>query len=158
MTAPEVGQMVPAFTATSTQGELSRDSLLGQMTVLFFYPRNNTPGCTTESTDFRNHHDDFAKAGCRVIGVSRDTLRSHEGVSSKLALPYPLIADPDESLCTLFDVMKTKNMYGRQVRGIERSTFLIGADGVLLQAWRKVRVPGHVSEVLEAVRNPGQKS
>lgn len=148
-----VGQAIPAFSATSTQGEVSSDSLKGRYTVLFFYPRNNTPGCTTESQDFRDRHDAFAQANCRIIGISRDTLKSHMNVTEKLGLPYALIPDPDEELCTLFDVMKLKNMYGKQVRGIERSTFLVDPDGVLVKEWRKVRVPGHVTEVLEAVQN-----
>lgn len=153
MTASLVNQPVPAFSAVSTQGDLSSRDLTGQTTVLFFYPRNNTPGCTTESQDFRDQHDAFTEAGARVIGISRDTLRSHEGVVKKLSLPYPLIADPDETVCNLFGVMKDKNMYGKQVRGIERSTFLIDADGKVIREWRKVKVPGHVDEVLAAVRS-----
>ncbi|HLR78607.1 MAG TPA: peroxiredoxin [Burkholderiaceae bacterium] len=153
MSTVKVNEPVPAFTATSTRGEITADTLRGQYTVLFFYPRNNTPGCTNESKDFRDQHDAFSAANCRVIGISRDTLASHTKVTEKLELPYPLIADPDETICELFDVMKMKNMYGRQVRGIERSTFLIGPDGILLREWRKVRVPGHVAEVLETVQN-----
>lgn len=147
-----LNEAIPAFTATSTQGDVSTDSLRGSHTVIFFYPRNNTPGCTTESQDFRDHHDDFKAAGCRIIGASRDTLGSHTKVTEKLNLPYPLIADPTETLCELFGVMKLKNMYGKQVRGIERSTFLINPDGVLIKEWRKVRVPGHVADVLETVQ------
>lgn len=150
-----VGQPIPAFSATSTHGDISSDALRGRYTVLFFYPRNNTPGCTTESQDFRDQHNAFAEAGCRIIGISRDTLKSHAGVTEKLGLPYALIPDPDEDLCQLFDVMKLKNMYGKQVRGIERSTFLIDPNGVLVKEWRKVRVPGHVADVLEAIQNQG---
>ncbi len=153
MSTVKINEPVPPFTATSTQGNINADELRGSHVVLFFYPRNNTPGCTNESIDFRDQHDAFKAAGCRVIGVSRDTLASHEKVTEKLQQPYPLIADPDESLCELFGVMKMKNMYGRQVRGIERSTFLISPHGVLLKEWRKVRVPGHVAEVLNTVRN-----
>lgn len=152
MSTVSIGEAIPAFTAVSTQGDLSSNTLQGRHAVLFFYPRNNTPGCTTESQDFRDQHDAFVAAGCQVVGISRDTLKSHTGVIEKLGLPYPLIADPDEVLCNLFGVMKDKNMYGKQVRGIERSTFLVDPDGILLREWRKVRVPGHVDEVLEAVK------
>lgn len=147
-----LNQPIPEFTATSTQGDLSSEALLGRYTVLFFYPRNNTPGCTTESQDFRDQHDIFDRANCRIIGISRDTLSSHTRVTEKLQLPYALIADPEETICELFGVMKLKNMYGKQVRGIERSTFLINPEGMLIKEWRKVRVPGHVAEVLEAVQ------
>lgn len=152
MSTVTINKPVPAFTAHSTQGDISHESLRGHYTVLFFYPRNNTPGCTTESQDFRDHHDAFKAANCRVIGVSRDTLTSHGKVTEKLDLPYPLIADPDETFCELFGVMKLKNMYGKQVRGIERSTFLINPDGILITEWRKVRVPGHVADVLQTVQ------
>lgn len=152
MTTAMLNKPIPTFKASSTQGDISSDTLGGRYTVMFFYPRNNTPGCTTESQDFRDQHDTFAAANCRIIGVSRDTLKSHEGVTEKLALPYPLVPDPEETLCELFGVMKLKNMYGKQVRGIERSTFLIDPNGILIREWRKVRVPGHVSEVLEAVQ------
>lgn len=152
MSTATLDKPVPAFAATSTQGEITADTLRGRYTVLFFYPRNNTPGCTTESQDFRDQHDAFADANCSVIGVSRDTLASHVKVTEKLALPYPLVADPDETLCMLFDVMKLKNMYGKQVRGIERSTFIVDPDGVLIKEWRKVRVPGHVADVLQTVQ------
>lgn len=148
-----VTEPIPAFSAPSTDGDITSDTLRGRYTVLFFYPRNNTPGCTTEAQDFRDQHDAFTAANCRIIGVSRDTLKSHTNVIEKLDLPYPLIPDPDEALCELFGVMKLKNMYGKQVRGIERSTFLIDPDGILVKEWRKVRVPGHVTEVLEAVQN-----
>lgn len=147
-----VGQPIPSFTAASTQGEISLESLKGQKTVLYFYPKDNTPGCTTQAQGFRDHHDDFTAAGARIIGVSRDSLKSHENFSAKQTLPFALISDPDETLCELFGVMKMKNMYGKQVRGIERSTFLIDADGTLLREWRGLRVPGHVDAVLQAVR------
>lgn len=147
-----VGQPIPSFTAASTQGEISLESLKGQKTVLYFYPKDNTPGCTTQAQGFRDHHEEFTAAGARIIGVSRDSLKSHENFSAKQALPFALISDPDETLCELFGVMKMKNMYGKQVRGIERSTFLIDADGTLLREWRGLRVPGHVDAVLQAVR------
>ena len=148
-----VGQAIPSFTATSTRGDISAEDLRGRYSVLYFYPKDNTPGCTTQAQNFRDLHNDFAAAGCQVIGISRDTLRSHEGFTDKQAVPYPLIADPDESLCQLFGVMKLKNMYGKQVRGIERSTFLVDPQGVLVKAWRGLRVPGHVDEVLQAVQS-----
>lgn len=150
-----VGQPVPAFTASSTQGEISLESLKGRPTVLYFYPKDNTPGCTTQAQGFRDMHDAFEAAGVRVIGVSRDSLKSHENFTAKHSLPFALISDSDETLCNLFGVIKMKNMYGKQVRGIERSTFLIDADGVLQQEWRGLRVPGHVEAVLQAVRERG---
>ena len=152
MTQIAVGQPVPAFQASSTHGELSLDSLKGRKTVLYFYPKDSTPGCTTQAQGFRDLHEDFLAADARIVGVSRDTLKSHENFSAKQDLPFPLISDTDESLCTMFGVIKMKNMYGKQVRGIERSTFLIDADGVLRQEWRGLRVPGHVDAVLQAVR------
>ena len=121
--------------------------------MLYFYPKDNTPGCTTETEGFRDAHDQFIATGCVVIGVSRDSLRSHENFSGKLKLPFPLIADTDEVVCTAYGVIKQKQMYGKQVRGIERSTFLINADGKLVQAWRGIKVPGHVQEVLQAAQN-----
>ncbi|HWL28303.1 MAG TPA: peroxiredoxin, partial [Burkholderiaceae bacterium] len=147
-----VGQAIPPFTATSTHGDVSTDDLRGQYSILYFYPKDNTPGCTTQAQNFRDRHDEFDAAGCRIFGISRDTLKSHEGFTSKQALPYPLISDPDERLCELFGVMKLKNMYGKQVRGIERSTFLVNPEGVLVKEWRGLRVPGHVDEVLQTVQ------
>lgn len=121
-------------------------------TVLYFYPKDNTPGCTTESMAFRDLHDQFARAGAAVYGLSRDSLRSHENFKAKLGLPFELISDPDEAVCTLFGVMKMKNMYGKQVRGIERSTFVIDAGGRLVKEWRGVKVPSHAEEVLAFVQ------
>jgi peroxiredoxin Q/BCP len=122
-------------------------------TVLYFYPKDNTPGCTTESMAFRDHHDAFLAAGAEVYGISRDSLRSHEGFKSKLGLPFELISDPDELVCTQFGVMKNKMMYGKQVRGVERSTFVVDAHGRLVKEWRGVKVPDHVDEVLEFVKS-----
>lgn len=150
MTSLVEGQPIPDFTAQSDQGELSSQALRGTPFVLYFYPRDNTPGCTTQAQGFRDLKTEFDALGVQVIGVSRDSLASHERFRDKQSLNFPLISDPDEALCSLFDVMKLKNMYGKQVRGIERSTFLIDQNGVLRQAWRKVRVPGHVDAVLEA--------
>jgi peroxiredoxin Q/BCP len=121
--------------------------------VLYFYPKDNTPGCTTESIAFRELHDQFAAAGTEIYGISRDSLRSHEGFKSKLGLPFELISDPDEAVCQQFGVMKMKNMYGKQVRGVERSTFIIDADGRLVKEWRGVKVADHADEVLEFVKS-----
>ena len=133
-------------------GELSLDDLRGSPVVVYFYPRDNTPGCTKEGEGFRDHYAAFQDAGCTVVGVSRDSLASHEKFSAKFEFPFPLIADTDEVLCRQFDVIKEKNMYGKKVMGIERSTFLFDSNGKLVQEWRKVRVPGHVEAVLEAVQ------
>uniref|UniRef100_UPI0033423F64 peroxiredoxin n=1 Tax=Castellaniella defragrans TaxID=75697 RepID=UPI0033423F64 len=153
MTRITVGQPLPAFTAASTSGDIDSQALRGRPCVLYFYPKDNTPGCTTESQDFRDLYAQFLAADCAVFGISRDSLKSHEGFIEKQSLPFPLISDPDEALCALFDVMKLKNMYGKQVRGIDRSTFLIDKDGVLVQEWRGVRVPDHALEVLRSVQN-----
>ncbi|MFA7667459.1 MAG: peroxiredoxin [Burkholderiaceae bacterium] len=147
-----IGQPVPDFSAASTDGEFSLSAQRGRKLVLYFYPKDNTPGCTNESIDFRDRSQQFDEAGATIVGVSRDSLKSHDGFRARHALPFVLISDPDETLCELFGVMKLKNMYGRQVRGIERSTFLIDADGKLAHAWRGVRVPGHADEVLQQVR------
>jgi peroxiredoxin Q/BCP len=121
-------------------------------TVLYFYPKDNTPGCTTESMAFRDLHDAFTQAGAEIYGISRDSLRSHENFKAKLGLPFDLISDPDEALCLQFGVMKMKNMYGKQVRGVERSTFIIDAAGKLVKEWRGVKVANHAEEVLEFVQ------
>jgi peroxiredoxin Q/BCP len=147
------GQKLPDFGAASTDGEFSLSSMKGRKLVLYFYPKYNTPGCTNESIDFRDRVDAFEKAGATVVGVSRDSLKSHEGFRAKHSLPFALVSDPDEKLCELFGVMKMKNMYGRQVRGVERSTFVIDADGRLVREWRGVKVPGHADEVLDCVRS-----
>lgn len=148
-----VGQVIPAFKAESDQGEISNASLAGKAYVLYFYPRDNTPGCTTQAQNFRDLKAEFDALNVNVVGVSRDTMASHKRFIDKQELNFPLIADPDESLCELFGVMKLKNMYGKQVRGIERSTFLVDANGVLVQEWRGLRVPGHVQQVFEAAQN-----
>ena len=148
-----IGSTVPAFSAAATGGTFDSSTHAGTVLVLYFYPKDNTPGCTTESAGFRDAHAQFVKAGAMVAGVSRDSLKSHESFKSKLELPFELISDPDETLCELFGVMKMKNMYGKQVRGIERSTFVIGADGSLLREWRGVKVPNHVQEVLAFIES-----
>jgi peroxiredoxin Q/BCP len=125
----------------------------GRTLVLYFYPKDNTPGCTTEGQQFRDLHPEFQKHGCDVYGISRDSLKSHENFKSKMSFPFELLSDAEESACTLFDVIKMKNMYGKKVRGIERSTFVIDGRGVVRREWRGVKVPGHVQEVLEFVKN-----
>lgn len=147
-----VNKMVPDFSAAMTSEQTFRLSEhLGQKIVLYFYPKDNTPGCTTESIAFRELYPAFRAANAAIFGVSRDSIRSHEGFKSKLAMPFELISDPEESLCLLFNVMKMKNMYGKQVRGIERSTFVIDETGRLVKEWRGVKVPGHVDEVLDYI-------
>jgi peroxiredoxin Q/BCP len=148
-----IGKPAPSFSAQSTFGEISLDRCVGRGIIMYFYPKDNTPGCTTETENFRDLHDEFLAIGCVVIGVSRDSLKSHENFSKKLTLPFPLIADTDEKVCNAYDVIKNKQMYGKQVRGIERSTFLIDARGKLVQAWRGLKVPGHAQEVLQAARS-----
>lgn len=151
--APEVGEKVANFSLAATgEKTLSLIDFKGQILVLYFYPRDNTPGCTREGQDFRDAYKAFKAAGAEILGVSRDSLKAHENFKEKQSFPFDLLSDPDEKLCKQFDVIKEKNMYGRKVIGIERSTFLIDGKGVLRQEWRKVRVPGHVDAVLEAVR------
>jgi len=146
-----IGKKVPAFSAAATSGTTVRSKDLdGDLVVLYFYPKDDTPGCTLEGQDFRANHARFKKLGVTVLGVSRDSVASHEKFKQKLKFPFELLSDPDEKLCALFDVIKEKNMYGKKVLGIERSTFLIDKDGVLRKEWRKVKVEGHVQEVLDA--------
>ncbi len=147
-----VGKKVADFTAQGTGGAFALSAHKGRPVVVYFYPKDNTPGCTTEGVQFRDLHKKFEKAGAVVVGVSRDSLKSHQNFKSKMSFPFELISDSEEELCRQFGVIKMKNMYGKQVRGIERSTFLIGADGKLVREWRGVRVPGHAEEVLEALK------
>ena len=147
---------VPDFSAKitgTTPFQLSQ--YLGKNLVLYFYPKDNTPGCTTESLQFRELYPKFQQAGTEIIGISRDSIRSHDGFKSKLELPFELISDADETVCTMFDVIVMKSMYGKKVRGIERSTFIIDAAGKIVKEWRGVKVPGHVDEVLEFVQSLG---
>ncbi len=148
-----VGKVVPDFRAPATGGEFHLKDHRGKTVVLYFYPKDNTPGCTTEGSDFAKSHAKFVKAGAVVVGISRDSLKSHEGFKAKMQFPFELISDPEEALCTQFGVIKMKNMYGKQVRGIERSTFVIDADGKLAREWRGVKVPNHVDEVLSVVQS-----
>ena len=138
--------------AESTGGQFKLSDYKGHPVVVYFYPKDNTPGCTMESQQFRDLHKQFEKAGAIVVGVSRDSLKSHAGFKSKYELPFELLSDADEALCAHFDVIKMKNMYGKQVRGIERSTFLFDRNGELVREWRKVKVDGHAEEVLQAVK------
>ncbi len=148
-----LNKKVPDFEAQATGGKTLRLSdLRGKHVILYFYPKDSTPGCTREGQDFRDHYAKVRRRGGIVLGVSRDSLKSHEKFKEKQQFPFDLIADTDEHLCQLFDVIKMKNMYGKQVRGIERSTFLIDSEGVLRREWRGVKVAGHVEEVLEALK------
>ena len=146
------GKKVADFTAEATGGPFKLSAHKEHPVVLYFYPKDNTPGCTTEGADFRDLHKQFTKLGAVIAGVSRDSMKSHESFKAKMEYPFELISDADEKLCAQFDVIKMKNMYGKKVRGIERSTFLIDADGKLAREWRGVKVPGHAHEVLDAVQ------
>lgn len=140
-----------SFTATNgLQGNLKMYQ--GKWVVLYFYPKDSTPGCTIEGQDFRDAYADFQKLNTEILGISRDSLKSHESFKCKQQFPFELISDPDETLCQQFDVIKMKSMYGKQVRGIERSTFLIDPQGILRHEWRKVSVKGHVAEVLQTLK------
>lgn len=146
-------QSVTDFTLPATGDktfELAK--LCGKTLVIYFYPKDNTPGCTTQSQAFRDAYHDFTKLNCEIVGISRDSIKSHENFKTKFTLPFDLLSDSDETVCTQFGVMKMKNMYGKQVWGIERSTFVIDGKGVLVHEWRGVKVPGHVEEVLAMVK------
>mgnify|MGYP006382621715 FL=1 len=150
---PALNKPLPEFEALATSGvKITPQTFQGQAVVLYFYPKDNTPGCTTEAMQFRDRHKDFVKAGALVLGVSRDNMTSHEKFRQNLELPFELIADTEEKLCHMFGVVKNKIMYGKKVKGIERSTFLIDANGVLCAEWRGLKVAGHVDEVLKAVK------
>lgn len=154
MSQVELNRKVPDFTANASGDTRVRlKDLRGQKVVLYFYPRDSTPGCTTEGREFAELHDAFRKAGCEIFGISKDSLRKHENFKAKQGFPFELISDPDEHLCRLFDVIRLKKMYGKEFEGIERSTFLIDEDGKLRAQWRKVKPKGHAQEVLEQVRS-----
>jgi len=148
-----LGKQVADFSAASTNGTFKLSDHKGETVVLYFYPKDNTPGCTTEGAEFRDAYKAFRKAGATIVGVSRDSIKSHQGFKAKMEFPFELVSDADEKLCAQFGVIKMKNMYGKQVRGIERSTFVIDAAGKLAREWRKVKVDGHVDEVLAAVQS-----
>ena len=148
-----IGQNIHNCAVPATSGlTFTPESAQGKKLVLYFYPKDMTPGCTAESGEFRDHIEAFSKANTLVVGVSRDSLKSHDNFRSKLGLPFELVADTEEQLCQIFGVMKMKNMYGKQVRGVERSTFLFDASGKLVKEWRGLKVPGHVTEVLQAAQ------
>lgn len=148
-----VGKPVKNFTLPATGNkDLSLEDFKGTHLVLYFYPKDNTPGCTREGQDFRDAHAQFKAANAAIVGVSKDSVKTHENFCAKQSFPFDLISDADETLCAQFDVIKEKSMYGRTYLGIERSTFLIDANGVLQAQWRKVKVPGHVEQVLQAVQ------
>ena len=150
----EVGKAVPAFKLEATnETQVQLTKLKGKKVVIYFYPKDDTPGCTTESNDFGANYKEFKRAGVEIFGVSRDSIKSHERFKDKFDFPFELISDPEEELCKNFNVIKEKNMYGKKFMGIERSTFVIDEEGVLVKEWRKVRVPGHVDEVLEFIKS-----
>lgn len=149
-----LGKPVPDFSLPSTgnSSPFTLSSARGSKLVLYFYPKDNTPGCTQQGSDFGGAYKNFKRARCEVLGISRDSIKSHEGFKAKMKFPFELLSDPDETVCEQFDVMKLKNMYGKKVRGIERSTFVVDEKGVLAREWRGVKVPGHVQEVLSFVK------
>jgi peroxiredoxin Q/BCP len=153
MSKVTLGNPVPDFTLPATGGkDISLSDFRGRNVVIYFYPKDSTPGCTTEGQDFRDRINTFRRRKTVILGISRDSIKSHENFKAKQEFPFDLLSDAEEHACQLFDVIKEKNMYGRKVLGIERSTFLIDAEGVLRREWRKVTVSGHVEEVLEAVK------
>ena len=154
---PAVNKALPEFEALATSGvKFTPQAFIGKAVVLYFYPKDATPGCTTEAMQFRDKHKEFVKAGAVIFGVSRDNMVSHERFKSNLELPFELIADTEEKLCHMFGVVKNKIMYGKKVKGIERSTFLVDAQGVLRSEWRGIKVAGHVEDVLKAVKGLGK--
>jgi thioredoxin-dependent peroxiredoxin len=151
MSQASIDKKIPDFELAATgEQNIRLSNLAGKKVVLYFYPRDNTSGCTTEGQDFRDHFTQFETANTVILGISRDSVKSHEGFKDKQRFPFELLSDTEETLCKLFDVIKEKNMYGKKAMGIERSTFLIDEEGVLRKEWRKLKVPGHVKEVLAA--------
>ena len=151
---PEIlNQTIHQFSAQATTGEITSEMFKDRYTVLYFYPKDNTSGCTMEGRDFAALYSQFKEAGCEVIGVSRDSIKSHNNFCSKQGFPFALISDSDESLCKAFDVIKLKKLYGREYMGIERSTFLINPEGVVCGEWRKVKVAGHAQAVLDYLKS-----
>ena len=144
---------IPEFQLPATGGQpFSLAAVRGKTLILYFYPKDSTPGCTTEAQQFRDLHEEFLQAGCVIAGVSRDSVKSHENFKAKQNLPFELISDADETLCTQFAVIKEKKLYGKLVRGVERSTFVIDGQGVLRHEWRGVKAPGHAQEVLDFIK------
>lgn len=152
---PDIGNKIPSLTGhTGTGEELKLASFKGQWVVLYFYPKDSTPGCTTEAQDFRDLYPQFRQRGAEVIGISRDSVTSHGNFAAKQALPFPLVSDTDETWCKAFDVIHEKVLYGKRHMGVVRSTFLIDPDGKLAHEWRKVKVAGHAQAVLDAIPTP----
>ena len=152
MSKAAVGSKAPDFTLDGTAGKWSLKDAAGKHVVMYFYPRDNTPGCTQEGEAFTAHHADFQKAKTVIVGISADSVASHEKFKAKMSFPFELLSDTDETVCKLYDVIQEKSMYGKKYLGIERSTFLIDAKGVLRQEWRKVKVKDHAAAVLAAVK------
>ena len=158
MPAPRLNRVVADFKCAATGDKtIQLKSLRGNKVVIYFYPKDSTPGCTTEGQDFRDLHAKFRRRKTIILGVSRDSIKSHENFKTKQAFPFDLLSDNEEKLCKLFDVIKMKNMYGKQVRGIERSTFLIDDKNKLVKEWHGVKVDGHVEEVLQTIKDLNKK-
>ena len=153
MASPKIGEKAPVFKGKSTGASIvDLSKLKGKKVVLYFYPKDNTPGCTTEGQNFRDLYQEFVKENALIYGLSRESIKSHENFIEKQSFPFDLISDTDEKICKQYDVIKEKSMYGRKYMGIERSTFLIDEKGVLIREWRKVKVTGHAEEVLTAIK------
>ena len=147
------GKKCPIFMGDSTSNKtISNKDFLGKNLVIYFYPKDNTPGCTTEGQDFRDNYKTFKKLNTDILGVSRDSVKSHENFKQKQSFPFELLSDPEEIMCKAFDVMKLKSMYGKEYIGVDRSTFLISSEGKIIKEWRSVKVKGHVDEVLDEVK------
>lgn len=154
MTKMLEGKKCPKFKAECTSElNLSNEDFIGKNLVIYFYPKDSTPGCTTEGQEFRDNYKSFKKLNTDILGVSRDSIKSHENFKSKQEFPFELLSDPDEKVCKAFDVMKLKSMYGKEYIGVDRSTFLVSAKGIILKEWRSVKVKGHVEDVLSSVKN-----
>ena len=154
MSGIKVGSKVQNFSLEGTSNlQFNLNDFTGKNIIIYFYPKDSTPGCTNEGIDFKDLYESFKNLNTEIFGVSRDSLKSHENFKAKYNFPFELLSDPDEEVCKLFDVIKMKNMYGKQVRGIERSTFIINAQGELIHEWRGVKVNGHVVEVLDFIKN-----
>ena len=154
MTKMLEGKKCPKFKAKCTSElNLSNEDFIGKNLVIYFYPKDSTPGCTIEGQEFRDNYKYFKKLNTEVLGVSRDSIKSHENFKSKQAFPFELLSDPDEKVCRAFDVMKLKSMYGKEYIGVDRSTFLVSAKGIILKEWRSVKVKGHVDDVLSTLKN-----